>query len=85
MAADGQTSDFTGNDPQILATAPALMLGKLYEAIGQALALAALNAGNAQQQVQTMAQAATTQGVAILYSVDTAALGLATKKEIDKK
>jgi hypothetical protein len=85
MAADGQTSDFTSNDPQTLATAPAVMLGKLYEAIGQALAITALNASNAQQQVQTMAQAATTQGVAILYSIDTAALGRATEKEIDKK
>ncbi len=80
---DNQTS--TTNDPQTLASAPAAAMGKLYSAIGQALANAAQNAVSAQQQTQVVALAATTQGIATLYSVDTAALGLATKKEIDSR
>jgi hypothetical protein len=85
MTTNGQTSGSTPTDPQSLATAPAAVLGTLYAAVGQALANAAQNAVAAQQQAQTIAQAAITQGVASLYSVDTAALGLATEKEIDKK
>jgi hypothetical protein len=85
MATDDQTSDSSASDPQSLATAPAVVLGTLYAAVGQALANAAQNAVAAQQQAQTIAQAAITQGVATLYSVDTAAVGLATEKEIDKK
>jgi len=81
--ADSQTS--TDNDPQTLATAPAAALGKLYSAIGQALANAAQNAVTAQQQAQVMAQAATTQGIGTLFAVDTAALGLATKREVDNR
>jgi hypothetical protein len=83
MATDGLTS--TASDPQSLATAPAAVLGTLYAAVGQALANASQNAVAAQQQAQTIALATITQGVASLYSVDTAALGMATEKEIDKK
>jgi hypothetical protein len=75
----------TATSPQALATAPAAALGELYSAIGQALANAARNAVSAQQQAQIIAQAATTQGIATLFSVDTAALGLATEKEIDSR
>ncbi|WP_171523934.1 RebB family R body protein, partial [Acinetobacter nosocomialis] len=51
----------------------------LYQATAQALANAAHNATNAQQQSYVTAQAATTMGVATLYSLDTAATGVATK------
>jgi hypothetical protein len=85
MATDDQPSASTASDPQSLAIAPAAMLATLYGAIGLAMGDAALNAAAAQQQAQTLAQATVTQGVALLYSVDTAALGLATEKEIDKK
>jgi hypothetical protein len=83
MATDGPVSGSAKNDPQSLATAPAIVLRDLYAAIGQALGNAALNAVAAQQQSQIIALAAATQGVATLYSVDTAALGMATKKAID--
>ena len=46
----------------------------------QALANAAHNATNAQQQSYVTAQAATTMGVATLYSIDTATTGVATKQ-----
>jgi hypothetical protein len=80
---DSPTS--TDNDPQTLATAPAATLGKLYSTIGQALGNAAQNAVSSQQQGQVIAEAAMTQGIATLFSVDTAALGLAAKKEGDKR
>ena len=46
----------------------------------QALANAAHNATMAQQQMYVTAQAATTAGVSLLYSLDTATTGIATKK-----
>ncbi len=62
-----------------LAEAPAMALGSLYQATAQALANAAHNATAAQQQAYITAQAATTMGVATLYSLDTGAAGAATK------
>lgn len=50
----------------------------------QAMAIAALNAASQQQQIAITAQAATTMGVSTLYSVDTASLGIATKKLLSK-
>lgn len=63
-----------------MAITPALALGNLFQATAQALANAAHNATMAQQQMYVTAQAATTAGVALLYSLDTASTGMATKK-----
>jgi hypothetical protein len=54
-------------------------MGNLYQGIAQALANAAHNATNAQQQSNVTAQAATTAGVAALFSIDTATTGVATE------
>ncbi|PIB94751.1 RebB family R body protein [Caulobacter sp. FWC2] len=62
----------------VLGNAPAVAMGNLYQATAQALALAAHNATNSQQQAYVTAQAATTMGVATLYSIDTASSGHAT-------
>jgi ubiquinone biosynthesis protein Coq4 len=83
IVTDSRTSPST--DLQALATAPAEAMGDLYAAIAQSLANAAQNAATAQQQGQIIAQVATAQGIATLFSVDVATLGLATKKEIDKR
>lgn len=56
----------------VLANAPTIAMGNLYQATAQALANAAHNATNAQQQSYVTAQAATTMGVATLFSLDTA-------------
>ncbi len=64
----------------MLGNASAIAMGNLYQATAQALANAAHNATVAQQQTNVMAQAATTMGVAILYSLNTRATGTATKK-----
>jgi hypothetical protein len=72
------TDSVTQSNVQILGTAPAIAMGNLYQATAQALANAAHNATIAQQQMYVTAQAATTAGVALLYSLDTASAGAAT-------
>jgi 4-hydroxyphenylpyruvate dioxygenase-like putative hemolysin len=73
------TDSVTQSNLQVLGTAPAVAMGNLFQATAQALANAAHNATNAQQQMYVTAQAATTMGVSLLYSLDTAADGMATK------
>lgn len=73
------TDSVTQANTKVLGDAPAIALGNLYQATAQALANAAHNAANAQQQSFVTAQSATTMGVATLYSIDTAATGVATK------
>jgi hypothetical protein len=74
------TDSITQANTKVLGDAPAIAMGNLYQATAQALANAAHNATMAQQQMYVTAQAAATAGVALLYSLDTAALGAATKK-----
>jgi len=77
---NGQITDaVTQANVKVLGDAPAIALGNLYQATAQALANAAHNATSAQQQAAITAQAATTMGVATLYSIDTASTGEATK------
>lgn len=73
------TDSITQSNTNVLCVAPAIAMGNLYQATAQALANAAHNASAAQQQMYVTAQAATTAGVALLYSLDTASLGAATK------
>jgi len=77
---DQITDSVSQPNVQVLGNAPAIAMGNLYQATAQALANAAHNATNAQQQMFVMSQAATNMGVALLYSLDTASSGLATKK-----
>lgn len=74
------TDAVTQSNVKVLADAPAMAMGNLYQATSQALSNAAHNATTAQQQANITAQAATTQGVATLYSVDTASAGVATSE-----
>jgi hypothetical protein len=63
---------------KVLGDAPSIAMGNLFMATSQALANAAHNATTNQQQSNITAQAATTMGVATLYSIDTASTGIAT-------
>jgi hypothetical protein len=72
------TDSVTQVNTNTLGDAPAVAMANLYQATAQALANAAHNATTAQQQTNITAQAATTQGVAMLYAIDTAATGKAT-------
>lgn len=73
------TDSVTQANTKVLGDAPAIALGNLYQATAQALANAAHNATNAQQQSFVTGQAATTMGVTTLLSIDTASTGVATK------
>jgi hypothetical protein len=73
------TDSVTQVNSAVLGDAPAVALGNLYQATAQALANAAHNATNSQQQSYVTAQAATTMAVATLLSIDTATTGVATK------
>lgn len=80
---DQITDAVTQAQPRVVADSAAAALGFLCQAVAQSLANAAHNATNAQQQSFVTAQAATTMGVATLYSIDTAATGKATQKILD--
>ncbi len=67
------TDSVTQSSVQTLGSAATVALGNLYQATAQALSNAAHNATTAQQNANTILQAATTQGVALLYGIDTAA------------
>jgi hypothetical protein len=74
------TDSVTQSNTKVLGDAPAMAMGNLYQATAQALANAAHNATSAQQNAVITAQAATTQGVATLYSIDTATTAVATER-----
>jgi hypothetical protein len=59
---------------------PANAVGHVYQTIAQSTGMAFQNATHAQQNLNEAIQAATIQGVGLLYSIDTAATGEATKK-----
>ncbi|GAB2191743.1 RebB family R body protein [Sessilibacter sp. MAH2] len=73
------TDAVTQENLVVLGDAPAVAMGNLYQATAQALANAAHNATIAQQQTNITAQAVTTMGVALLYSLDTASTAKATQ------
>ncbi len=72
------TDSVTQVNTKVLGDAPAMAMGNFMMATGQALSNAAHNATTGQQNATLTAQAATTQGITTLYSVDTAATGKAT-------
>lgn len=78
------TDSVTQANVQVVGVAGANALGNLYQATAQALANAAHNATVAQQQNNITAQAATTAGVALLYSIDSASTGKALNAILGK-
>ncbi|MBK9036177.1 MAG: RebB family R body protein [Myxococcales bacterium] len=67
------TDAVTQTNVQILGSAPGSAMGNLLQATANALGNAAHNATAAGQNANTVLQAVTTQGVALMYGVDTAA------------
>ncbi|MDJ0599494.1 MAG: RebB family R body protein [Crocosphaera sp.] len=76
------TDAVTQANVKVLAESPAMSLSNLYQTISQGLSLSAQNAVNIQQQSNIVHQTTTTQGVSLLYSIDTAATGSATGKTL---
>lgn len=75
---DQITDSVTQTNVKVLAEAPAMAMGNLYQAAAHSMGLAFENAVSAQQQSNVTAQAATTMGVSTLYSIDTASTGVST-------
>ena len=75
---DQITDSVTQANTKVLGDAPAIAMGNLFVATSQALSNAAHNATTAQQDSYVTMQAATTQGITTLYSIDTASSGVAT-------
>ena len=77
---DQVTDSVTQANVKVLGDAPAIAMGNLFVATSQALSNAAHNATNNQQQSYVTMQAATTQAVSTLLTLDTAATGVATSR-----
>lgn len=85
-AVNSQITDaITQVNTKVLGDAPAVALGNVFIAASQALSNAAHNATTEQQDANTAAQEATTQGVSTLYSIDTAAAGVAIERMFQDK
>jgi hypothetical protein len=76
---DQVTDSITQANVKVLGDAPAVATGNLYQATGQALSNAAHAATSHLSQTWVTAQAATTQGVATLLTMDTASTGKASQ------
>ena len=77
---DQVTDSITQANTKVLGDSPASSMGNFMIATSQALSNAAHNATTSQQQTTITSQAAMTQGVSTLYSVETASTGVATSK-----
>lgn len=63
-----------------LADAPAMAMGHIYQTMAHSTGLMFHNAVNSQHQLNMASQAATIQGVSMLYTVDTAEDAVAAAK-----
>ena len=75
------TDAVTQTNVKVVAEAPAMAMGTIYQSMAQATAILFQNSVSAQQQQNTLAQAATNQGVMQIYTVDTTA-GAATAEKV---
>ncbi|NEO33558.1 MAG: hypothetical protein F6K36_24655 [Symploca sp. SIO3C6] len=83
MTVSTQVTDaVTQANVKVLGDSPALSLSNLYQTISQSLSLSVQNAVMAQQQSNLIHQAVTTQGVSLLYSVNTAAIGAVARQTL---
>lgn len=65
------TDAVTQVNVKVVAKSPAMAMGSLYQTASHSTGLMFENAVAAQQQMNVTAQAATTQGVMQIYSIDT--------------
>lgn len=78
---NGQITDaVTQANVKVVAEAPAMAMGAMYQSLAHSTGILYENATSAQQQLGISAQAATNQGVIQVYSVDTMASAVATSK-----
>jgi len=78
---NGQITDaVTQSNVKVVAEAPAMAMGAIYQSLAHSTGILFENATSSQQQLQIAAQASTNQGVIQIYSVDTMAGAVATTK-----
>lgn len=77
---DQITDAITQSNIKVIGEAPAFAMGSIYQSMAHSTGILFQNAVAAQQQQNTLAQAATTQGVMQIYSIDTVAAAGATEK-----
>jgi hypothetical protein len=65
------TDAVTQANVKVVAESPAMAMGTLYQSLAHSTGMMFENSVNAQNQQNIMSQAATTQGVMQIYSVDT--------------
>lgn len=74
------TDAVTQSNVKVVGEAPAIALGNVYQTAAHSTGLMFQNAVNAQNQQNLLAQAATTQGVMQIYSLDTVSDSTAVAK-----
>ena len=77
---DQITDAVTQSSVKVVAEAPAMAMGSVYQSMAHSTGILFENAFSAQQQQNTLGQAATNQGVMQIYSLDTTASAGATEK-----
>ncbi|HEY9176449.1 MAG TPA: RebB family R body protein [Flavipsychrobacter sp.] len=66
---DQITDSITEVNTETIGNSPAIAMGNLYQAVSQALGLAAYNATVAQQNGNMLGQAATAKGIELILSI----------------
>ncbi|KPH15172.1 RebB family R body protein [Chryseobacterium sp. ERMR1:04] len=74
------TDAVTQSNVKVVAEAPAMALGNVYQAAAHSTGIMFENAVNAQNQQNILGQAATTQGIMQIYSMDTVADAISIAK-----
>ncbi|PPC78142.1 R body protein RebB-like protein [Pokkaliibacter plantistimulans] len=74
------TDAVTQSNVKVVGEAPAMAMASVYQTMAHSTGILFENAVSAQQQQNTLAQAASNQGVMQIYSVDTTADAAATEK-----
>ncbi|WP_428067656.1 RebB family R body protein [Chryseobacterium gambrini] len=77
---DQITDAVTQANVKVLGEAPAVAMGNLYQAMAHSTGILFQNAVSAQNQQNILAQAAATQGVMQIYSIDTVADAISITK-----
>jgi phosphoheptose isomerase len=77
---DQVTDAVTQSNVKVIGEAPAMAMGTIFQTMGHSTGILFANAVASQQQMNTLSQASTNQGVMQVYSVDTVAAAGATDK-----
>lgn len=83
FVAEQITDAVTQTNVKVVGEAPAIAMGSLFQTAGHSTGLMYENAVSNQNQQNIMSQAATTQGIMQIYSVDTISDAIAVSKMLN--